>query len=91
MNHNSIDTLTEAEQKVSINYDSFLEMYEVAFEKGAKKDDDFEGEPLSKDEIEDAIDMNPKLFQQLQELFDNSSAIKAFAGEAEEGEPNKKK
>ncbi|MDR8390999.1 hypothetical protein NC796_07615 [Aliifodinibius sp. S!AR15-10] len=81
MNGSNVETLEDANTEVLLNFDSLLKLFEQAFKKGAKKDNDFDGKPLTADEIEDAIDEEPSLFIKLQETFNNSKVMKAFAGE----------
>lgn len=66
----------EVDGKIAIDYDAFLELYEIASARGAKKD---KSElVLTKDELEDAIDESPYLFMELQKIFENSKAIKSL-------------
>lgn len=87
MNKANISSLEEAEKSISIDFDSLLSLYEQGFEKGARKDEEFDGDPLTAEEIEDAIDAEPALFQKLAELLNESKVMKSFKGE----ETDKKK
>ena len=78
MDGGNMTSIQEADNQMSVDFDSMLELYEQAFKKGAYKDDSFDGDPLSAEDIEDALDEDPTLFVTLQELFAESNVIKSF-------------
>ena len=88
MNGKQLNTLSQMESAVSVNYDSMLELYSNASEKGAKKEGDTELS-LNAEQIENFIDDNPELFFELQKLFEESAVMKATIEESEEVDKKK--
>lgn len=78
MNSAGLETLEETEQEISLDYDALLDLFAEAIKCGVRKDDKFDKNPLSKQEIEDAIDDEPRLFMELQTKFNQSQVIKTF-------------
>lgn len=89
MNNNNVDSLQGVEQKVTLEYDALLELFEQASKKGAKK----EGSDLvlTAEELEDRIDEDPELFMDLQKKFNESKVMEAMNKEASEEFADKKK
>lgn len=79
MDSNDLNSIKEADEKVSVEFDALLSLYEQAFKKGARKDKSFDDKPLSAEEIEDALDNDPELFLELQKLFGDSKVVQSFA------------
>lgn len=75
MNSSNIQSLEEADQATSLDFDALLKLYEQASKKGAKKAGDKELE-LTAEQIEDAIDEEPSLFVALQEAFEQSKVMR---------------
>lgn len=80
----SID-FNEVLRKVTTDFDTFLEMFHLASKKGCrlhKKETDEDIEPLTPEQIEDAVDEDPQLYVKLQDIFVASNST---------GKPSKKK
>ncbi len=82
----------EATQRVSVDFDLFLELYHMASKKGVRKMAKEEGVSvdqynhlvLSEQQIEDFIDEDPDVFEKLEEIFAESAAVKKMFDKADE-------
>lgn len=68
----------ETVRRVAIDFDAFLELFHSASKKGCRhhlKETGEEIAPLSEQAIEDAVDEDPELFTQLNEMFEKSMPV----------------
>lgn len=78
-NKNDVE-FDEVDQQISMDFDSFLELFHMASKKGARiEDSDLVLEPI---EIEDAIDEDPQVFIDLQKAFEESKVVKKMQEQA---------
>lgn len=78
----------EVDGRISSDYDSFLRMFVLANESALKKS---EGEKLTIEELEFAIDENPDLMIELQKAFQNSSVVEKLQEKTQQEAGNEKK
>lgn len=72
----------EVDQKISMEFDSFLNLFHAASKKGARlTDSDLVLSPV---EIEDAIDEDPAVFVKLEKALEKSSVVKELQKQQEE-------
>lgn len=80
----------QVEGRIESDYDSFLEMFVLA-NKSALDRKGSEALPVTKRQLEIAIDDDPDLLFTLQEAFRNSSVVKKLQEKAGDLEGNEKK
>lgn len=78
-NKNDVE-FDEVDQEISMDFDSFLELFHMASKKGARVEESEQF--LTPLEIEDAIDDDPDVFLALQEAFAESKVVKKMQEQA---------
>lgn len=80
----------QVDGRINSEYDAFLEIFVMA-NRSALKRKESEAVPLSKIQLEKAIDNDPNLMFELQEAFQNSKVVKRIEEREEEEDQGNEK